>query len=509
MVIVVVAVVSFASADVRLPAVIGDSMVLQRGRPVPIWGKAESGEEVTVRFGGQTKKALADKDGNWRVQLHPLRASATPDTMTITGKNTITLKDILVGEVWLCSGQSNMERILEFTTDGAAAIAAANHPAIRLFNVSRRVAFQRETGSLATWLPTTPESIRDFSAACYYFGVEMEKALGLPIGLINSSYGGTQAEAFTPIEYLEANDDLRPCVERSKMWIEERPRVQAEYDLLLEQWREEVEKAQAEGKTPPNQLRLPDALRENRPAAAVYDRMIAPLVPFAIRGALWYQGESNEERAQQYEILLPTMIRAWRERWGQGNFPFGIVQLPNYRDPADQPTDAPWSHIREAQRRTALSSPDTGLIVTIDIGEADDIHPRNKLDVGKRMAYWALADVYRKKKTHSGPVLREVKIAGSKIVLKFDHCGKGLRIGQEDKLREFAVAGADHQWRWAEARIVKKNKIEVWSADVPQPLAVRYAFNSNPLHPNLTNETGLPASPFRTDNWPGPTDGKR
>jgi sialate O-acetylesterase len=496
-------------ADVTLPEVVGSSMVLQRGRPVPIWGKAAPGEAVSVRFAGQTRTATADMDGNWRVVLRPMRASATAATMSVTGNNIIELKDVLVGEVWLCSGQSNMQLTLEFTNDGAAVTAVANHPAIRLFNVNRRVAFQHETGPLGQWRPTSPESIKEFSAACYYFGVEIEKALGVPIGLINSSYGGTQAEAFTPIEYLVANNDVRACVERNKTWLEERSRVQAEYDEQLKQWRSDVEKAKAEGKTPPNQPRMPDALRENRPAGAVYDRMIAPLLPVSIRGVLWYQGESNEARAQQYEILLPMMIRSWRERWGEGNLPFGIVQLPNYRDVASEPADTPWAHIREAQRRTARDTPNAGLIVTIDIGEAHDIHPRNKLDVGKRMGHWALAAVYRKKMTRSGPSFREAKVAGSKIVLTFDNSGKGLRIREGDKLGEFAIAGADRQWHWAEARIVKKDKVEVWSPDVPQPVAVRYAFNSNPVHPNLTNETGLPASPFRTDNWPGPTDGKR
>jgi sialate O-acetylesterase len=237
--------------------------------------------------------------------------------------------------------------------------------------------------------------------------------------------------------------------------------------------------------------------------------MIAPLIPFSIRGAIWYQGESNEARAQQYGILLPTMIRAWRERWSQGNFPFGIVQLPNYRDSKPEPADERWSHLREAQRRTARNTANAGLIVTIDIGEAHDIHPKNKVDVGKRMARWALVDVYGSKMTKSGPAFREAKNAGSKMILKFDEVGEGLRIRDGDKLEEFAIAGADHKWYWANAKIVGKDAIEVWSDAVPQPVAVRYAFNNNPQHPNLTNNTGLPAAPFRSDDWLGPTDGKK
>ncbi|HEU4387219.1 MAG TPA: sialate O-acetylesterase [Blastocatellia bacterium] len=498
-----------SKANVTVPDVISDGMVLQRDQPVPIWGKADPGETVTVNFAGQSKKTVADKDGNWRVNLNPLRASATPATLTVESRNKIELKNILVGEVWLVAGQSNMQRLLRETANGEAATAAADHPLIRLFNVSRQVAFKHAPPPLATWQVCSPETVKEFSAAGYYFGVELQRELQVPVGLINSSYGGSQAEAWTPVEYLVASPDLRPCVERTKIWDEERPRVRAEYDAKLKEWRAAADKARTDGTRPPAQPPVPDALREYRIAASIYDGMIAPLIPFAIRGAIWYQGESNEARAEQYGLLLPVMIRAWRDRWGQGNFPFGIVQLPNYRQSKSDPADEPWSHIREAQRRTALSIPGGGLIVTIDIGEASDIHPQNKLDVGKRMCRWALADVYSRKITRTGPMCRSARVSGSKIVLTFADVGTGLRIRDGERLDEFAIAGADHKWYWAEAKIIAKDRVEVWSSAVPQPLAVRYAFNNNPKHPNLTNETGLPASPFRTDDWPGPTDGKR
>ncbi len=507
-----IAVLTFATranANVSLPDVISEGMVLQQRQAVPIWGKADPGEVVTVRFASQTKKATAAIDGAWRVKLDPMSANATPATMIISGKNTIELKNILVGEVWLVAGQSNMQRLLSETANGEAATAAANHPLIRLFNVMRQVAFKHRPPPLATWQACSPETVKEFSAAGYYFGVELEKELHVPIGLINSSYGGSQAEAWTPVEYLLASDDLRPTVERTKIWDEERPRVRVEYDESLKKWRAESDKARAAGARPSPSPAVPDALREYRIASSIYDGMIAPLIPFFIRGAIWYQGESNEARAQQYGILLPTMIRAWRERWGEGNFPFGIIQLPNYRAPKPEPADEAWSFLREAQRITALNSPNTGLIVTIDIGEAHDIHPKNKLDVGKRMARWALVDVYGHKMTKSGPMYRKAKIDGSKIILTFDDVGQGLRIRDGDKLDEFAIAGADHKWRWAQAKILDKSRVEVWSDAVSQPLAVRYAFNNNPRHPNLTNDTGLPATPFRTDDWPGPTDGKR
>ena len=498
-----------ARANVSLPDVISDHMVLQQKQHVPIWGHADPGEVVTVRFGKQTKKVIASPDGRWLIKLDPTVANATSATMTISGNNTIELKDILVGEVWLVAGQSNMQRLLSETANGEAAIAAADHPQIRLFNVSRQVAFKHAQPPLATWQSCSPQTVKDFSAAGYYFGVELEKELHVPIGLINSSYGGSQAEAWTPNEYLLASADLRPTVERTKIWDEERPRVRAEYDEALKKWRAEADQARAAGARPSPSPAVPDALREYRIASSIYSGMIAPLIPFYIRGAIWYQGESNEARAQQYGLLLPTMIKSWRERWGEGDFPFAIVQLPNYRDSKADPADEAWSHVREAQRLTALNTPNTGLIVTIDIGEARDIHPKNKLDVGKRMALWALGDVYGRRLTKSGPVFREAKIAGSKIVLKFDQVGAGLRMRDGDKLEEFAIAGADHVWRWANAKIVGKDRVEVWSDAVVQPLAVRYAFNNNPRHPNLTNDSGLPATPFRTDNWPGPTDGKR
>ncbi|MFL6332639.1 MAG: sialate O-acetylesterase [Pyrinomonadaceae bacterium] len=500
---------SAVRAEVSLPDVLSDSMVLQRGVRVPVWGTASPGEAVTVSFAGQTKRTTAGADGRWRVWLDPLRANATPALLTVNGKNKVEVRDVLVGEVWLVSGQSNMQFTLAETKEAKEAIAAASHPNIRLFNVSRQVAFKHKPPPLATWQASTPESVKEFSAAGYYFAVELQKELGVPVGVINSSYGGSQAEAWTPVEYLVANPELKATVERTKTWDEERPRVKVEYEEQLKRWRVESDKAKAAGARPSPSPAVPDALREYRIASSIYDGMIEPLIPFPVRGAFWYQGESNEARAEQYKILLPTMIRAWRERWGQGDFPFGIVQLPNYRDPKPEPADEAWSHIREAQRLTARATKNTGLVVTIDVGEAHDIHPKNKLDVGRRMARWALAEVYGRRMTATGPMFDRMKVAGSKLVLTFDDVGTGLKIRDGDRLQEFAVAGVDRKWHWAEARIVGKDKVEVWSADVPRPVAARYAFNNNPRHPNLTNETGLPAAPFRTDDWPDPTAGQR
>lgn len=494
--------------DVKLPDVLGDSMVLQQNQKVPVWGMADAGETVKVSFGKQTLTAVADEKGNWRVWLKPLKADFSPQSLIIEGKNKIELKDILVGEVWLVSGQSNMQWTLFQSNDGAAEVAKAKHRNIRLFNVSREVAFKKKQGKLGTWRLCNPESVKDFSGAGYYFGVELQKNLNVPVGLINSSYGGSQAEAWTPVEYLNANPELKITVERTKIWEKERPKVRADYDEAIKNWRVESEKQKAAGARPSPSPGVPDALRDYRVAASIYDGMIAPLMPFAIRGAVWYQGESNEARAEQYNILLPVMIRSWRTRWAQENFPFGIIQLPNYRKISEHPENSPWSFIREAQRKTALNTENTGLIVTIDIGEASDIHPKNKLDVGKRMSVWALKNVYGKKSVDA-PIFKKAEIKGAKIILTFEEVGSGLKIKNGEKLNEFAISGADQKFVRAEAKIIGKNKIEVYSADILQPVAVRYAFNSNPKNPNLTNDSGIPASPFRTDNFPDPTAGKR
>lgn len=502
-------IVSPIFSKVTLPDVISENMVLQREAVVPIWGTADPGEKIEVVFGKQSKSTIADRAGNWKVLLDPMPANASPATMTIIGENKIELANILVGEVWLCAGQSNMQWEVRQSKGGAAAIAEAGNPNIRLFNVSRKVAFKKKEGKLASWKEVSPESVPVFSGVGYFFALELYSKLGIPIGMINSSYGGSQAEAWTPVEYLAASRELMPCVEREKIWEEERPSVQQAYDQQMAEWKEVVEKAKEAGTEPPWPPRVPDALREYRIAASIYKGMIEPLIPFRIRGVMWYQGESNEDRAEQYELLLPTMILSWRERWGQGDFPFAIVQLPNFRSNSEVPEDKAWSHIRDAQLKTHLLTSNTGLIVTIDIGEGDDIHPGNKKDVGKRLYQWALADVYGQQVTKSGPILYNTIHEDDRIILIFEEVGNGLQTCDGKPLAEFAIAGEDGEWKWAKAKIEGKDRVIVWSEDVPDPKAVRYAFNNNPVNPNLTNDSCIPASPFRTDDWPGPTDGKR
>lgn len=507
--ILMIGLMSWSSkAAVHLPDVLSDSMVLQRNTQVPIWGKALPGEEVTVTFNGQKKSTKADEEGEWKIFLEPMKANATPQMMTIQGINTFHLRGILIGEVWLCSGQSNMQRILAKTDKGDSVIASADYPLLRLFNVSRDVAFQHKHGRIGEWKNCTPSSVRPFSAAAYYFGLALQKKLGVPVGIINASYGGSQAEAWTPRSYLHT-PDLQPCIDREKKWQSQRASVQKKYANALRKWRKYADKEQAAGRKPKGAPHQPEALREYRIAGSIFQAMIVPLIPFAIKGNVWYQGESNEGRAEQYGILLPRMIQAWRTEWGEGRFPFGIVQLPNFRDHNTKPEDEAWSHLRDAQRRTADTVSNTGLIVTIDIGEAHNIHPHDKYDVGKRMCQWALSSVYHKNILPGGPQFDTAIVKRRTMVVSFDNAGSGLRTTDGNAPQEFALAGKDHQWHWAKAKIIGKNKIKVWSKKVKKPIAVRYAFNNNPQHPNLTNDSRIPAAPFRSDHWPGPTHGKR
>ena len=501
-------ILSNAKAYTTLPDIIRDSMVVQQNVRVPVWGNALPGEAITITFDHQVKTIKAGDDGKWIIYLDPMSANAIPQTMVIAGINTIHLKGILIGEVWLCTGQSNMQLTLPLTNMGDSVIASANYPMVRLFNISRDIAFHHHHGSIGVWESCTPSSVKEFSAAAYYFAVALQQKLKVPIGIINSSFGGSEAEAWIPKTYLHTKD-LQPCIDRGKIWAVQRADVQKEYDSTILQWKMYAEKERAAGRIPKEAPHQPEALREYRPSGSIYEMMIKPLIPFAIRGNIWYQGENNEGRAEQYGILLPTLIRAWREKWKDPGLVFGIVQLPNFRDAKSEPADEAWSHLRDAQRWTSDTVSNTGLIVTIDIGEGHNIHYKDKLDLGKRMCQWALADVYHQKELPGGPVFEKAEPRGRKMIVSFKVTGSGLTTVDVKSPQEFALAGDDHHWYWAKAKIINKNQVVVWSDKVKKPVAVRYAFNNNPKDPNLTSNSKIPASPFRSDNWPGPTHGKR
>ena len=646
--------VGVGRAEVRLPSIIGDNMVLQRGVKVRIWGKANAGERITVTFDRKSVNTVADAQGRWQVWLGPLKAGG-PSELTIKGDNVLTIKNVLVGEVWICSGQSNMEWALVNTVDGAEAVAQANYPEIRLFTVEHNTATSALEDVQGRWVVTTPEDAGSFSAVGYFFGREIYQQVKVPIGLINTSWGGTPAEAWTALEALRSSPELKPILDRYESSLNAGPQTKQAYERALAEWEEKnlyldsENKGEAQGyadpatstvdwskmdlpkqfetagllidgvvwfrkvvdvpatwagrdlvlnltaiddydityfngkkigstgRETPNSYMVPRkyvvpgslvrsgqnviavrvfdrageggfgrggemslrgaggeeislrgdwsykvelALEPKRPdwgsrpepvgasnqnsPGVLYNAMLAPLVPFSIRGAIWYQGESNAGRAYQYRTLFPTMIRNWRSVWGY-DFPFYFVQLPNWRARQDQPGESDWAELREAQAMT-LREPRTGMAITIDVGDGDDLHPRNKLDVGRRLATLALANVYGKEIIPSGPLFDRFKVEGNKVRISFKY-GQGLKTSDGGPVKGFAIAGADRRFVWAEARI-EGDTVVVSTPGIQKPVAVRYGWADNPLV-NLYNKAGLPASPFRTDDWPGLTTSRR
>lgn len=611
-----------------------DHAVLQRGVRLPVWGWATPGERIEVTMNGKRVKATAAADGYWQVKLGPFPAGG-PHTLQVRGSKTVTVSDILMGDVWICSGQSNMEWPVAASNQAEQEIAQANHPKIRLFTVPKRIAFEPVTGVDATWQLCTPQTIGRFSAVGYFFGRHLQKELGVPIGLIHSSWGGTVAEAWTSAEALRTMADFRPEVDRladvraalergdqnqlveqwyvakdpgtAKNWQKtdtdvsswkeatlpndfeqiglpaydgiawfqrtfDAPAGWAGKDLVLRlgpiddydtTWFNGVRVGSTDRYDAPRVYRVPgNAVRAGRnvitvrvldtggggglvgqpeqlqvhlagdetssiplagawrlqgtvayariqpvPAASannpntctvLYNGMIAPLVPFAVKGAIWYQGESNADRAYQYRTLLPTLIRDWHARFRVREFGFHIVSLANFMKTSPEPVDHPWAGLREAQALTTKAVPNCGIAMAIDIGDAADIHPRNKQEVGRRLGLSALAVTYGRKIDWSGPWYRSMKTTPQGIRLKFDHVDGGL-VAPNGPLKGFAIAGADRKFVWADARIDGKTVV-VSSPKVPQPVAVRYNWDANPVG-NLYNQAGLPAVPFRTDDW--------
>ncbi len=477
-------VVSAAMADVKLPALVGENMVLQRDQANTLWGWADPGEEVKVEFHGQTKTAKADDTGKWSLKLDPIGPGG-PHPMKIVGKNEFQFKNILVGDVWVCSGQSNMEWSVGGSNDAEKEIAAAKYPYIRLITVPKASSTTPKDDFNGNWVECSPETIPGFTAVGYFFGRKVYRETNIPIGLIHSSWGGSSCET----------------------WID--PAVVAQYrdyDEIMNR-KANFEKDKPDG-------------GDNQQAGYLYNAMIVPIKNYGIKGAIWYQGETNAGRAYQYRTLFPLMIQNWRDNWGQGDFPFYFVQLANFMERKDQPGESAWAELREAQSMTAQSLRNTGEAVIIDIGDAADIHPRNKQDVGLRLALLSLARDYREpgqggqgrfaaqggpRMTPSeGPRFQSMKIEGNKAIISYRFfTGNGLKTKDGGSVKGFAVAGADRKFYWADAKIVG-NRIELTCADVPQPVSVRYAWADNP-ECNLYNGADLPACPFRTDMWLGVT----
>jgi len=506
-----------AVADVRLPRIFSSNMTLQRDLAVPVWGWADPGASVTVTFAGQSPRTAADASGQWITRLKPLGTSSEGRRLVVAGNNELALENVLVGDVWICSGQSNMEWNLKGALNPDEEIAAADHPLIRLFNVPGHTTapVAQEDVPGGEWKVCSPGTVAGFSAVGYYFGRKIHAESGVPIGLIGSNWGGTRIEPWTPpvgfrsvpeLETLSGRvDAFDPAVAAGKKTWE------AHLDAV-HAWTQEARTALADGRAMGTPPKAPGPTGGGEPTA-IYNAMVAGLAPYGIRGAIWYQGESNGNEGVEYFHKMQALIGGWRQVWSQGEFPifFYFVQLADFQKPNDNPQGGDgWARLREAQRR-ALTIPHTGMAVITDIGAANDIHPRNKQDVGARLARWALRDAIGQDIVVSGPLYRSMAVEGSSIRVEFDHVGSGLMVGDKQGLeptkqvktlevKRFAIAGADKVWHWAHARIDGESVV-VSSPEVPSPVAVRYAYSMNPEGSNLYNKAGLPASPFRTDDW--------
>jgi len=511
---------SVVLADVRLPHVFGSHMVLQRDEPVPIWGWADAGEEIFVSFGDQTVGATADEDRKWRVKLPAMKACAEGKTLIIAtdaGLENVVAKfeNVVVGDVWICSGQSNMEFGLAGVLNAQEEIAAADFPMIRHINIARKASDVPLDDVSGQWQVCSPGTAGGFTAVGFFFARKLHKELNVPIGLIKASWGGTRIEPWTPPVGFRQVPQLKEIADRVSAADPSTETGRVAYVTAIEntkKWIPQAEKAVQDGRAPPPMPLLPSVESSHQDPTRIYNAMIHPLIPFAIRGAIWYQGESNGSEGMTYFYKMKALIEGWRKLWGQGDFPFYFVQLANWKTSPDSPKGGDgWARLREAQMKS-LTFPNTGMAVIIDIGKADDIHPRNKQDAGDRLALWALAKEYGKKDVVcSGPLYKFFTVEEGKIRIHFDYVGSGLMVGKkeglapavEDKdsrLKGFAVAGADKKWHWAEAKI-EGDTVVVSSDKVTNPVAVRYAFRMNPEGCNLYNKEGLPTSPFRTDSW--------
>ncbi len=494
-----------ALAEIKMPAIFGPHMVLQRDQKDKVWGTAEPGERVVVAIAGQEKATEAGADGKWSVTLDPLPAGG-PHSLSVSGKkDTVVFDDVLVGEVWICSGQSNMEWPVSAANDGDLESLSAKYPKIRLISVPKVGTQDPQSDFKGRWEACTPETARGFSAVGYFFGRQIHQTIGVPVGLIDDSWGGSAAEAWVRRDRLAADPKLKGLVAEWDKIEKDTPRLQEEYDKKAEERREAAAKARAAGRPAPRAPESPRArLAGNQRPANIYNGVLKPTIGYGIRGVVWYQGESNAGRAYQYRDLFPLMIQSWRDEWGIGDFPFYWVQLADFQKEATEPGDSSWAELREAQTMTMDRLKNTGQAVIVDLGEAQDIHPRNKQDVASRLARWALARDYGVRVPYRSPTFKSMAKQGDSIVLTFDNAEDRLKAFDVPEVRGFTVSGADKKFVKASAKVVGKDKVEVRADGVADPVAVRYGWADNPVC-NLYNSAGLPVTPFRTDDWPGVT----
>ncbi len=470
-----------AFADVRLPQIFGDSMVLQRDQPIAIWGWADAGEKITVRFRSQRQTAVADNNGRWQVSLRPEKAGENYE-LSVSGRNRITLKGVMVGDIWICSGQSNMEMAVKHSLNAAEEIQQADYPAIRHYAVSRHISGTplEDIKEGSGWKAATSGNVADFTAVGYFFARELYQKLKVPIGLLHSSWGGTMVETWISKKGFEQSDYFAPVVRNHPV---------PDIDSLVKSG---------------------VSVKPNSYRSLLYNAMIHPLIRLRVKGAIWYQGESNASRAYEYRKSFPLLITDWREQWQQGDLPFYFVQLASFKaNGGDSQKGSTWAELREAQAM-ALALPNTGMAVTTDIGDTDDIHPRNKQDVGKRLAASALHFTYADTGVYSGPAFEVMKVQDNKATILFSQTGTGLMVKKNNKygyIQGFEIAGADRKFYYARATRVG-HRVVVEADEVPEPVAVRYAWADDAGEANLYNNEGFPAVPFRTDQWEGITVGK-
>jgi len=493
-------------AELIIPAIIGDHMVLQQKQSDPIWGWDTPGTKITVTFADKKYSTTAGADGKWRVKLAPLPANATPQTLTVSGSTQREIRDVLIGEVWMCSGQSNMEFQLAFERNGNLEAAEAELPNLRLITVPHVGTQVFQNDFKGQWRASSPETVRGFSGVGFIFGRYLGEILKVPVGLINNSWGASQAEAWVRRSALQSDPRFQALMDatlkrEAELKTEKGKAASAQ---AMAEWKAASEKAKAEGKTPP---RPPTQwLTGQYFAGNVFAGVLFPTIGFGIKGVIWYQGESNAEGAYQYASLFPFLIEQWRKEWGQGDFPFYWVQLANYKAETKTPGDSHWAELREAQTK-AMRLPNTGQAVIIDLGEGNNIHPTDKHDVAARLVRWPLVKDYGMNLPYHSPEFKSLTITSNKALVTFDCFGSGLRPFGVPEARGFALCGADKVWHWATGTLIGTNEVEVGSPEVAAPIAVRYAWADNPVC-NLYSSDGLPVTPFRTDNFRMSTEPK-
>ena len=498
-----------AAAEVSVSNLFTDHMVLQRDVPVIVWGKASAAEQVSIVLANKTETTKADDDGRWQVKLPPLKVGSGPHQLVIEGSNRIEINDILIGEVWVCSGQSNMAFAVSSANDPDLESLSANFPNVRIISVPQVGSQTPLDNFQGKWETVTPETVKSFSAVGYFFGRQLHQTLNVPIGLIDTAWGGSACEAWIPRDVLEQAGEYKELLAK---WDDTAKSYDYDaeaqrYELQLTAWRLAMAQALKDKKPVPRRPRLPRNILagQHRPAN-LFNGVLNPIVGYGIRGVIWYQGEHNSGRAYQYRSMFPLMIDTWRKRWNQGDFSFYWVSLADFQDEVAEPVDSSWAELREAQTMVMSKLSNTGEAIITDLGESHDIHPRNKQDVAKRLARWALAKDYGIELVYRSPLYKSYETKGNRIVVTFDHVGGGLDTFDVRDVRGFTIAGEDQQFVNASARIVGKNQVEIWSDTITAPVSVRYAWAQNPIC-NLQNKEHLPVTPFRTDSWDGITKG--